>query len=282
MSAGKVSQDPLGRLERHHLAVVAGPGQLVELVGGRAEGPLQGRSGGGGDVADGAQAVAGQHVDGGLAGPPEGVDRQRVQEREGPPGRDDQQAVRLAAGRGQLGQELAGGDADGQGQPGLPADPVPQQPGRGHGVAEQRPRPADVQEGLVEREWLDQRGDALEDAHHRGRDPPVGGEVGRDGHRLGAQAAGSGHRHGVAAAERPRLIGGRGDHPAPAGPADQQRAAPQGRVLLHLDAGVEGVQVGVEDPQPVGLAGLQRPPAGDHLTGRPHRGVHGVQATWTL
>ena len=112
--------------------------------------------------------------------------------------------------------------------------------------------------------------------HDGGRVAAVGGEVGRDGHRLRAQAPGPGHRHGVAAAERPGLVGGRGDHPAAAGPADQQRAAAQGRVLEHLDAGVEGVQVGVEDAQPVGLARAQRPAAGDHLTGRPHLAAHGA------
>ena len=61
---------------------------------------------------------------------------------------------------------------------------------------------------------------------------------------------------------------------AAAGAADQERPALQGRVLQHFHAGVEGVKVGMQDPQPVGLARGQRRAAGDHLAGRPHRISH--------
>ena len=57
--------------------------------------------------------------------------------------------------------------------------------------------------------------------------------------------------------------------PRPPVPPTSSGPAPQGRVLLHLDAGVEGVQVGVEDAQPVGLAGPSgRPPAITSPVGR--------------
>jgi hypothetical protein len=67
----------------------------------------------------------------------------------------------------------------------------------------------------------------------------------------------------------PRLVGGRADHTAIAGAADQQRAAPQAGVLEHLDAGVEGVEVGVEHAEAGVVVGVQRQSADHDLAARP-------------
>src|SRR6266511_3754407 len=83
-----------------------------------------------------------------------------------------------------------------------------------------------------------------------------------------AQPPGLPHRHGVAAAEGARLVGGRAHHAAAADPTDQQRAAPQARVLQHLDAGEEGVEVGVEHAEARVVVGAERQAAHHDLAGR--------------
>src|SRR3954453_14058674 len=47
--------------------------------------------------------------------------------------------------------------------------------------------------------------------------------------------------------EPARLVGGGGDHTAGARPPDEHRLAAQARIVEHLDGGVEGVEVDVED-----------------------------------
>jgi hypothetical protein len=49
-------------------------------------------------------------------------------------------------------------------------------------------------------------------------------------------------------AELARFVGGRHDHAAsPLVAADDDRLAAQRRIVEHLDAGVEGVEIGVQD-----------------------------------
>ena len=95
---------------------------------------------------------------------PEPLDRERVEELELAAGGHDQQAVRLGDPARNLGQELRAGDPDGDGQADLLAHIEPQL-GRDLDRAAGDPlEPADVEEGLVDRERLDERGRVLEDA----------------------------------------------------------------------------------------------------------------------
>ena len=103
--------------------------------------------------------------------------------------------------------------------------------------------PADVEEGLVDREALDQRRRVLEHGVHRLAGLGVGRHPGRDDDRLGAQPAGLAAAHGGADAVHLRLVA-RGEHHAA---ADDDRPPAQARVIALLDRRVERVEVGVQD-----------------------------------
>ncbi len=111
-------------------------------------------------------------------------------------------------------------------------------------------RPVEVQVGLVEADDLD----ALDVLAHdrpsaRRGDLPVGGEVGREEHRLRAQPPRPRGRHRRADAVAARLVaGGRDDRARPAAGDDHRRAAQLG-VAQQLDRDVEGVGVEVGDAQ---------------------------------
>jgi hypothetical protein len=176
---GLLGADALVRLGGHDHALVAPPGQRGQVrPGGRAERALQGRHRGGGQVADGVQPEPRQHVGGLVPHPPQRPDRQRVQEGHDVGGRDDEQPVGLAPRRGQLGDELGGGDAHRAGDALLVldggADPLADLRRR----AEPALRAADVQERLVERDRLDQRGDRAEHGHDAVGGPGVGAPSG--------------------------------------------------------------------------------------------------------
>ena len=108
----------------------------------------------------------------------------------------------------------------------------------------------DVEERLVERERLDQRGDRAEQRHDRPRDLGVERHVARQHGGRRAQPQRAGRRHRRVHAVPPGLVGGRGDHPAVARAADDHRRARELRALAHLDAGEEGVHVDVQDGAP--------------------------------
>ena len=95
-------------------------------------------------------------------------------------GRNQQQAVGLGLLAGHLGEELRAGDADGDRQPDPVAD-LAAQPGRDlHRGARDAAQPADVEERLVHRYRLHQRGGVAEDLEDRvaglgvGRHPAAG------------------------------------------------------------------------------------------------------------
>ena len=103
------------------------------------------------------------------------------------PGRDHEQPVGLGHAAGHLGQVLGGGHAHRDRQ----ADPLADLTPQAHRDLRRRPRdplhPADVEEGLVDREPLDQRRGPLEDVEHRPAGLDVGGPPGRHDHGLRAQ-----------------------------------------------------------------------------------------------
>ena len=116
------------------------------------------------EVADRAHAVVGQRTRRPLAHAPQPRDRQRREEVGLPPRLDDDEAVGLAQVRGHLGHELGRGDADRRRQLQLGAD------GRLDGTSDldraamQELGARHVEEGLVDRDRLDGRREAPQDA----------------------------------------------------------------------------------------------------------------------
>ena len=178
---------------------------------------------------------------------PQVSDREWTEERLHRLGRDDQLPVGLREIARDLGDELVRGDAGARGEPGLGthrASDLVRDLGR---RTEERRARRHVEEGLVERERLDERREATEDlAELAGyRDVPLHAAA----HDHGAGAAGDrgGHRHRGVDAEGARLVGRRGhDPPAPVAPDEHRAPAERGIVPL-LDGSVECVHVDVEN-----------------------------------
>ena len=116
---------------------------------------------------------------------PEARDRERREEVALGSGRDDDEAVGLGEVARELGEELGGGDTDRHDEAGFVAHAAPDRRGDLGPGAEQAPRAAHVEEGLVDRELLDQRCDRLEDGHHLATLHRVAAEARRDEHACG-------------------------------------------------------------------------------------------------
>jgi hypothetical protein len=123
--------------------------------------------------------------------------------------------------------------------------------GDGRAVAEQLGRGGDVEEGLIDRELLDQLGVALEDRHDPLGDLGVELHAGVQVDGVGAAPVGLGDRHGRVDAELAGRVVAGGDHAAAAAAArvGAHDDGPVGdrRILARLDGGEEGVHVGVEN-----------------------------------
>ena len=99
-----------------------------------------------------------------LADAPQPADGQRRQERGLLAGRHDGDAVRLPVVTGDLGDQFVGRDAQRGRQPQLALDPILQGLRQLAGRAIVRLGAADIEEGLVDGDRLDQRGVIAEDA----------------------------------------------------------------------------------------------------------------------
>jgi hypothetical protein len=141
-----------------------------------------------------------------LTDAPESLDRERMEERELLVGRHDKEAVGLRHAAGHLGEELRPRDADRDGKP----DPLPDVTAQADGDLGRGPgdsfESAHVEEGLVDREALDERRRIVEDAEHRLARLGVGGHAGRHDDRMRAETARLPAAHGRADAERLRLV----------------------------------------------------------------------------
>ena len=146
-------------------------------------------------VADRPHAVVGERDRGLLADAPQPRDRQRREERRLLAERHDDQPVGLAQVRRDLGHELRRRDADRGGQPDLRPDVGLDPPGDRRAVAEQRRRPGDVEERLVDRDRLDQRREAPEDRHHVAAGGLVAAAVDRQEDRVRAAPVRLAQRH---------------------------------------------------------------------------------------
>ena len=162
-------------------------------------------------------------------------------------GRDDEQPVRPAVVRGQLGQELVVGNTGGCGQPCLRPNAGPDVPGDLGHRSDALQVFCDVEICLVQRQWLDDRGMLGTNLPYLERDGLVDVEAGPDEHELGTPTAGGDARHGRADAEPPRLVACRRYHTAFARPANGDGLAAERRVIPLLHRRVEGVHVDVDD-----------------------------------
>jgi hypothetical protein len=198
-------------------------------------------------LADGEEAQLAQQAFGLLAHSPESTDGQRRQKGAHRGVRDHALAVRLRHVRGDLGHEFHGRDPGRRRQLQLVRDADAQARGDGGGVSEQGTRGGDIEEGLVERQWLDQGRDAPEDGQQQFARLRIGLEAWAHHDRGGCPAHRLDHRHRAAHPEPAHLVGGGQDHPAPGISAHDHRQAPQLGMIALLDRRIEGVHVEVND-----------------------------------
>jgi len=107
-----------------------------------------------------------------------------------------------------------------------------------------------IEECLVDRQRLDQRGQRQHPRSDLAADGAVFFHVGWDHHGFRAQFERLEHRHRRAHALDAGDVAGGGDDAAPAA-TDDQRPVAQGRVVALFDRGVEGVAIDMGDVQPV-------------------------------
>src|SRR6185312_3764353 len=127
--------------------------------------------------------------------------------------------------RSDLRYQLVAGDPHRGGEPGAYPDAVFDPPGDRGGFAEQRSALRDIEVRLVEGEALDERRDLVEHAEDFPGDLTVTLHARRDADCCGTKAQCRVHRHGGPYTEFTHFVVGRGDHSAPAGPADDHRFA---------------------------------------------------------
>ena len=228
-------------LDRPRVTVV---GKRVEVMPGAApEHRDQRVDVDGRDVADAAQAARVQ-----LAGcrrphAPEPFNGQRMQELELTTDRYDEQAVGLRDGARDLRKELRAGDSDSDRQPDLVAH-VPSELGRDLDRAARDPlEPAHVEEGLVDRERLHERGCIVEDAEDGPARLDVRVESWPHDYRIGAERPRLAPTHRGLHTARLRLVARGEDDPA----ADDHGPAAEPGVVTLLDRRVERIEVGVQD-----------------------------------
>ena len=157
--------------------------------------------------------------------------------------RDAEEPVRLGDAACDLGEELGARDPDGDGDPDPLADVSAQALGDLAGRARDPAHPADVEERLVDREALDERGGVLEDSVELLARLRIGGHARRNDDRFGAETSRPGAAHGRAHAPSLRLVA-RGEHDAP---ADDHRAATEARVVTLLHRREERIGVRMQD-----------------------------------
>ena len=245
---GALGGDGPGRLGRLHPAWVLAAGQRVQLrAHGVADDPSQRRQVRIRELTHGPVAEGVQPFDGLGPGSPQILDRQRPQVGGDLAGTPVQQPVRLGPGGEQLGDRLGRPDPDRARQVDLLADPGAEVLADHARLTEQTHGPGDVEEGLVERQRFDQRGDIPHDRHDLPGRLAVVLEAVRNDDQIRAQPPGAHHRHRRVDPEPPRLVGRRRDHAPASGPTDHDRTPTQGRIVALLDRGVERVHVDVQD-----------------------------------
>ena len=229
---------------RPHRSRVVVVGERVELPpGGPAEQRHEHVLGETRDLADGRDADVVQPPSRHRPDSPEPLDRERMEKRELPARRHDEQPVRLGDPAGHLREELRPRDPDGDRQPDPLAHLGPE-PHRDLARAAGATRePADVEKRLVDREPFDERRRVLEDPIDVPAGLCVGGHARLDDDRSRAEAPGEPDAHRRVDAVGLRLVARSEDHPA----ADEHGPAAQVRTIALLHRREERVDVGVEN-----------------------------------
>ena len=158
-------------------------------------------------------------------------------------GLDHQEAVGLGDPARDLGEELGPGHADRDRRARPAPAPGPQANGDLGRRARDPAKPAHLEEGLVDRHALDERGRVVEHLEDRLAGLAVGLHVRRDDDRLGAEAPGLPTAHGAADTVGPGLVARCEHHTTP----DDDRLAAEPRIVTLVDRREEGIEVGVQD-----------------------------------
>jgi hypothetical protein len=202
------------RVPGAHRGAAAARGEPLEAVGALAEG---GRQHGEGDVLQGAhrgQPQRAQTLLGDRADAPDLADRQLAQAAVDVVVGQLTDAAGLVEAGGDLGQQLGGADAERAGETVLVADQLLQAAGDRLRRSEEAPAAGHIEERLVDGDRLDQVGEAPVELLQVAMRGGVGGHVDRQVHPLGTEALRPRDGHRRAHPARPRLVGGRGHHPA--------------------------------------------------------------------
>ena len=148
---GVFMSDAAVRRAGSHAALITSPGQVRQVVaGGRSERATKHAPGQVRDIGDGAHTETVQLLLGARADAPQRPHRQRVQEGHDRIGGDQQHAIGLGMGAGDLRHELVGCPTHRAGDALLVEDPGTDEFGDGGGTAEPAQCPRDVEERLVE------------------------------------------------------------------------------------------------------------------------------------
>ena len=197
----------------------------------------------------------------GLADAPDQRHRLRGEERRRLGLADHRKAARLRHVGRDLGEELAIGQPDRNGDADLPLDVAWRTARAPAPAASVQPLGAgEVEERLVDRERLDQRRQRLHHRAHLAADADIFFHVRRDDDRLGAGFERLEHRHRRAhALDAGDVAGGRDD--AALAAADDHRLVLQFRIVALFDRRIEGVAVDMGEMQPVELGMADQPRA---------------------
>ena len=190
----------------------------------------------GADVAHRAKARAVQFLLADRPDTPQPRHGQRVEEVEHRAGGDFDEAVGLVEVAGDLRDELDRRHADRGGQIQFLSDRGFDLTSDVGGVAEQLDGAADVEKRFVDRQRLDDGGEAVKDLADLTTDGDVVVHAGPDEHGVGAEFFGASPTHRAADAEATRLVRRRlNDAPAAAAPADDDGFAAECRVIPLFD-----------------------------------------------
>ncbi len=162
-------------------------------------------------------------------------------------------SARLVEVGRELGQELVLRQADRHRDADLVLDRAREAGERTGGRAAVQPLGAgEIEEGLVDRQRLDQRREIEHQGAHLAADADVFRHVGRHDGGVRAQPAGLEHRHRRFHPEGAGDIAGGRHHAAPPA-ADDHRLVVQGGIVALLDRRIEGVAIHMRDGEPVDL-----------------------------
>ena len=220
------------------------PGQRPKLAADRpAEQSLQRLARCLGQLPDGQNPDLGQPGPGHRTDSPHELHREVVQKVELGVWLNDDQTIRLGDLGCNLGQVLGPGHADRDRQTDFCSNPGSDGAGHVGRRTEQMDRSANIGEGFVDRNPLDERGEVAHDVDGGIAEPLVLLVVAADELQVWAQLAGEAPRHAAADSKRLGFVGRRQHHST----ADGNRFPAQRRIEELLDRCIEGIEIGMEN-----------------------------------